>query len=84
MKLAWGKWTYGLAAAGVTGLANSFLSALGVGAADWVGVNVPSLDAKQLTIIALVGGFVGAAAYLKQSPVPKDLDEPQAPPPAGK
>jgi Na+/citrate or Na+/malate symporter len=76
MKLQWSKWFYGVAGAGITGVSTSFLSALGVNSAQSVGVNVPSLDLKQLAIIAIVGGAIGTAAYLKQSPLPRDEDTP--------
>lgn len=77
MKLGWSKWVYGLASGAISGLANSLLSALGVGAANGIGVNVPTLDLKQLAIITMVGGAIGAGLYLKQSPVPPDEEEPK-------
>jgi hypothetical protein len=37
-----------------------------------VGINITQLNLKQLGVITLAGGVVGAAAYLKQSPVPPE------------
>ena len=75
MKILTFKWLRGLVAAVVTGFSTSFLSALGVTGAEALGIKVSQLDPKQLGVITLVGGAVGLAAYLKQSPVPPvDLD----------
>jgi hypothetical protein len=60
----------------VTGLATSFMSALGITGANAVGLSVHQLDAEQLALVTLFGGLVGMAAYLKQSPLPPpDEDE---------
>lgn len=64
------KWRHGLGAALITGFSTSFTSALGISGASAVGVPVTNLDAKQLGVITLVGGLVGMAAYLRQSPLP--------------
>lgn len=65
------KWLHGLGSAVITGLSTSGLSALGVQGAQAVGVNVASLNLSQMGVIALVGGAIGAMAYLKQSPLPE-------------
>ena len=65
-------WAKALLAAFITGAAGSLLSALGISGAQAVGINVMQLNLKQLGIMTLAGGIVGAAAYLKQSPVPPD------------
>jgi hypothetical protein len=59
-----------LVAAVITGGSTTALSALGVVAADSVGLNVPTLDMKQLGILFASGAIVGLLAYLKQSPLP--------------
>jgi hypothetical protein len=72
MKPASEKWLKALLAALVTGSANSFMSALGISVGQAVGIHVTQLDLHQLGYVTLFGGIVGAAAYLKQSPVPPD------------
>jgi hypothetical protein len=73
-------WLKKAIAAAVTGFSSAVLSALGTVAADSVGLNVPALTLKQLGVVALVGGGVGLLAYLKQSPVPPDEEEPPTTP----
>jgi hypothetical protein len=63
-------WIRSLVAAVVTGASSTVLSALGVAAANGLGVSVPRLDLKQLGIMLLSGGMIGLLAYLKQSPMP--------------
>jgi len=65
-------WLKGALAAVVGGVANSFLSALGITGAQIMGVRVDQLSAKQLVTTTIVGGLVGLALYLKQSPVPPE------------
>jgi hypothetical protein len=65
-------WLKSAAAAVVGGLANSFLSALGITGAQIVGIKVDQLNPKQLVATTIVGGLVGLALFLKQSPVPPD------------
>lgn len=65
-------WAKALVAAFITGSASALLSALGISGAQAVGVNVSQINLEQLGIITLAGGIVGAAAYLKQSPVPEN------------
>lgn len=72
MKTTTHKWLKALVASVVTGASSSGLSALGVSAADAAGMNVGTLNLKQLGVMALAGGIVGMLAYLKQSPVPQD------------
>lgn len=66
------KWSKALLAAVVTGVANSFLSALGISAGQALGIDIAKLDIKQLAFVSVLGGIVGCCAYLKQSPVPSD------------
>lgn len=73
-------WLRGLLAAFLSGASTSLLSALGVSGAQELGLNIPRLTFKQMGVIALVGGVVGLAAYLKQSPIPT---EPPGPPSGG-
>lgn len=72
MKTATKQWAKALIATIVTGGANNALAALGIGAANMVGIKIPALDLNQMGMIMLSGGLVGALAYLKQSPVPPD------------
>lgn len=65
-------WLKGAAAAVIGGLANSFLSALGITGAQVLGVKVTQLDFRQLITTTVVGGVIGLALYLKQSPIPPD------------
>ena len=69
-------WLKGLVAAVVSGFANSFLSALGITGAQIVGIKVAQLDLDQLVTTTIVGGLVGLAFYLKQSPVPPGDPDP--------
>ena len=70
MNLTTEHWLKALAAAFITGAAGSLLSGLGISGAQAVGLPIQQLDLKQLGVVTLFGGIVGAAAYLKQSPVP--------------
>lgn len=65
-------WVRGLLSATITGFSSSALASLGVSASNTVGVSVPQLSLRQLAVIAVTGGVVGALAYLKQSPLPPE------------
>lgn len=65
-------WKHGLVSGIITGLANSFLAAVGTTTASTIGVDIQQLNFRQLVVITIMGGIVGAAAYLKQSPLPDD------------
>jgi len=64
------KWLYGLGSAVITGITTSFLSCLGITGANAVGVRVDQLSYRQVLVITAIGGLVGMAAFLKQSPLP--------------
>lgn len=68
----WEQWAKALMAAIVGGMANSFLSALGISAGQAVGIKLDSFTPKQLLDMTIMGGLVGMFMYLKQSPVPPD------------
>lgn len=72
MKILTRHWLRGLAATFITGIATTFLSVLGISGAEMVGLKVQQIDWKQAAVLSLVGGVVGAAAYLKQSPIPPE------------
>lgn len=64
-------WIKSLVAAMISGAANSFLSGVGIGAGNAMGItHMPNLTFQQMGEIAVVGGIVGAAMYLAKSPVP--------------
>jgi hypothetical protein len=67
-------WKHGLAAAFITGFANSGFTALGITSASSVGINIQQLNLRQIVAVTIIGGFVGAFAYLKQSPLPDEND----------
>jgi len=64
-------WLYGLVSGFIGGGATALVSWLGMAGAKSVGVNVPDLNLQAVGIIFLSGGIMAAAAYLKQSPLPK-------------
>lgn len=66
------KWLKGGLAAFVTGVSSSLLSAFGIQGANLVGIQIPQVTLKQFGVMLVSGGFVGAAAYFKQAPVPPD------------
>ena len=63
-------WFKALVAAIVTGVSQSALSGLSIATANGVGVDIPKLDWKQLSIMTVTGGLVGMFSYLAKSPVP--------------
>ena len=65
-------WLKGAAAALVSGICTSFLNALGISGAQMIGVKIDQLKPGQLLATAIIGGLIGLAAYLKQSPVPPE------------
>jgi len=69
MKIVMQRWLHGLISALVTGIASSFLSALGITSADMLGMDIPNLTWRQLLVITIMGGLVGMAAYIKKSPL---------------
>ncbi len=75
---SWEIWARGLISAVVGGGASSLLAALGIPAADAIGMTIKPLDWQQLKAVAIIGALTTAAAYLKQSPLPK-VDDPTVP-----
>src|SRR6267142_1411 len=73
MGLDWGKWFMGLMAALITGGAGSITT---TGAAGWIApesFNMAGGFHKTMLLFGsafVINGVIGAAAYLKQSPVP--------------
>jgi len=49
---------------------NAALAQLGMAGATSVGVITAQLNWKQVVVVAISGGAVGALLYLKQSPLP--------------
>ena len=72
--LDWKHWLLGVLGGLVGGFSTSILSALGISGAEMVGVNVPQLTPRQFMIVTLFGGLSGAALYLRQSPVPREIE----------
>lgn len=71
LRIATEIWIKSLLAAMISGSANSFLSGIGIGAGNAMGItHMPNLTFPQMGEIAIVGGLVGAAMYLAKSPVP--------------
>lgn len=66
------QWIKALWAAIISGMANSFLTAAGIGTANAVGIKIDQLSPRQLMDLTIMGGLVGMFMYLKQSPVPPD------------
>lgn len=73
----WRMWSKAIVAAFIGGGANSFLTALGIGAANTMGIQVQQLNPKQLVATTVIGGLVGVAMYLKKSPVPDSQQQEQ-------
>lgn len=77
MRLDWGHWFMGLMAALITGGAGSITT---TGAAGWIApesFNMAGGMHKTLLLFGtsfIINGVLGAAAYLKQSPVPQERD----------
>jgi hypothetical protein len=65
-------WLHGLFSGFITGVSTGFLSALGITGANMVGVKMEQLQPKQLMVLTVMGGVVGAMSYLKQSPLPPE------------
>jgi hypothetical protein len=64
------QWLKAVLAAFVGGFCNALLNALGITAANAVGIQMPQLTPRQLIDVALIGGITSCAFYLKSSPVP--------------
>jgi hypothetical protein len=70
-------WIKGLIAAVITGVANAFLAAV----VSPETFNTSPEGLKKLGLMLLLSGGIGAATYLKQSPIPPSV--PPAPPAGG-
>jgi len=72
-------WIAGLAATVVHGAAAAGGAFLGLATAQVLGVNVPQLNLKQLSIVLLAAGLSSLFAFLRTSPLPKAEDDTQPP-----
>jgi len=70
----WKLWLKMLLSHIISGGATAVLSALGVIGAEYVGIDVPTLNFKTLLVIFVSGGITGMLTYLKSSPLP-GIDE---------
>jgi hypothetical protein len=57
-------------AAFVSGVANSFVLAIGIPAGQLIGINVQALNLRQLCATTVIGGIISVARYVQQSPIP--------------
>lgn len=73
------QWFYGLAGGFIAGGASAVTSATGLWAARSVGMDVPLLNLKAMAIVFLSAGVFSAMAYLKQSPLPPEVDNDNKP-----
>jgi hypothetical protein len=64
------KWLHGLLASVIGAFANAVLTLCGVGGSNAVLGTDIKLDLTQLLVQCAMAGLVGAAMYLKQSPLP--------------
>lgn len=67
---SWKMWLKLLIGAAVGGAANSLLSVAGIAGANQVGMNIQQFTPKQFGAMCVSGAIVGAAMYLKKSPLP--------------
>ena len=72
-------WLDCVVASFISGVANSFLLAIGITGAQAVGINIQALSPKQLLATTIVGGLIGVARYVQKSPLP--VGDGAAPPP---
>lgn len=63
-------WLQALVAAFIGGASNAVLNYLGLATAKGIGLDVPTLNWKALGMLALIGGMIALAAFLKTSPLP--------------
>jgi hypothetical protein len=75
VKLGWGLWIYGLAAAAIIGGASAITAgvaapALAPGQFNYSGVAGWN-NLKLMAVMALINGVIGAAAYLQKTPLPQ-------------
>lgn len=74
MKLQWNKWLYGLGSGVVGGVASGGSAWLGLAVGKAAGMEVHTLNWKELGLVCLTSGLMSAFFYLKQSPLPPDED----------
>lgn len=70
-------WYHGIISGLITGTANTILAILGAASGNAIGFTMPSFTLKQVCVLTLVGGIVGAAAYIVKSPLPAPEPEPK-------
>lgn len=74
MKRRTAKWLYALVSHFITGGAAALTAGTGTALAHSVGVDVAPLNIRQLGVVFISSGVIGAMAYLKQSPLPGPTD----------
>jgi len=68
------KWIHALISHFVTGGASAITAGTGTALAHSIGVDVAPLNLRQIGVVFLSSGIIGAMAYLKQSPLPGPTD----------
>ena len=66
----WETWFHGLISAAIGGAASAITAQTGLVTGQASGMDLHPLNLKGLGIVAATSGFVSAAFYLKQSPLP--------------
>lgn len=74
MKLDWQHWTYSLLKSVIGGAAASGSAWLGTAVAHAISVSVPIMDWRALGAVLVTSSATNLFFYLKESPLPKDLD----------
>lgn len=74
--LDWKNWLYGLFGGFIGGGATAGVSWFGMLGAKAIGMEVPDLNFQALGVIFLSGGLSSALLFLKQSPLPQEIEIP--------
>lgn len=74
MKLDWDHWLYSLGKAVIGGMASSGAAWFGTLAGHAINASIPVLDWRALGFIVVTSSLSNLFFFLKQSPLPKDLD----------